>query len=86
MPCGSVREVGDVLQDPQLDARQMIETVEHMTAGAVRVSGSRSSCRILPAGSEPRRRHSGSTHDRILEGECGMSAGQIEEMKRTAGI
>src|SRR4051795_12178586 len=37
VPCGSVRDVAEVLADPQLDARGMIETVEHVSAGGVRV-------------------------------------------------
>ncbi len=39
IPCGSVRNVGEVLEDPQLSARQMIETVDHVTLGALRVLG-----------------------------------------------
>ena len=39
VPCGSVRDIGEVLQDPQIEARTMIETVEHVTAGALRVLG-----------------------------------------------
>ena len=39
VPCGSVRDVGEALQDPQLGARTMIETVQHAAAGALRVLG-----------------------------------------------
>jgi crotonobetainyl-CoA:carnitine CoA-transferase CaiB-like acyl-CoA transferase len=39
VPCGSVRDVGEVLGDPHLVAREMIQTVEHAVAGAVRVTG-----------------------------------------------
>lgn len=39
MPCGSVRDVGEVLADPQLDAREMIERVDHIAAGQLRVLG-----------------------------------------------
>jgi len=39
VPCGSVRDVAEVLQDPHLSARGMIETIEHATLGAVRVLG-----------------------------------------------
>ena len=39
VPCGSVRDVAEVLQDPHLDARGMIQEVEHAAAGAVRVTG-----------------------------------------------
>jgi formyl-CoA transferase/CoA:oxalate CoA-transferase len=39
IPCGSVRDVGEVLQDPQVVAREMIQTVEHSTLGAINVLG-----------------------------------------------
>lgn len=40
VPCGSVREVSEVLADPQLAARGMIAQVEHPTVGPTRVIGS----------------------------------------------
>ena len=39
VPCGSVRDVSEVLGDPQLDARGMIQQVEHPLVGAIRVTG-----------------------------------------------
>jgi crotonobetainyl-CoA:carnitine CoA-transferase CaiB-like acyl-CoA transferase len=39
VPCGAVRSVPDVLADPQLTARRMIEIVEHATAGPLQVLG-----------------------------------------------
>ena len=39
IPCGSVRDVGEVLQDPQVVAREMIQTVQHSTLGAIDVLG-----------------------------------------------
>jgi crotonobetainyl-CoA:carnitine CoA-transferase CaiB-like acyl-CoA transferase len=39
VPCGSVRDVGEVLTDPHLDARDMIQRLEHAAAGAIKVLG-----------------------------------------------
>ena len=39
IPCGSVRDVREVLTDPHLDARRMIEVVEHAAVGTLRVLG-----------------------------------------------
>ncbi len=39
VPAGSVRDVGEVLRDPQLLHRAMIETVGHLTAGPVQQLG-----------------------------------------------
>lgn len=40
VPSGSVRSVGEVLDDPQLAAREMIHTVPHPAVGPVNVIGS----------------------------------------------
>ena len=39
VPCGSVRQVAEVLNDSQLIARRMIESVEHATIGPMKVLG-----------------------------------------------
>ena len=39
VPNGEVRDIGQMLNDPQLAARSMIETLMHPTVGATRVIG-----------------------------------------------
>ena len=39
IPCGSVRDIGEVLEDPQVTARDMIRSVEHPTLGTLNVLG-----------------------------------------------
>ena len=39
VPCGAVRDVGQVLGDPQLAAREMVAELDHAVAGAIRVLG-----------------------------------------------
>ena len=39
IPCGSVRDIGEVLGDPQVAARNMIQTVDHQTLGSINVLG-----------------------------------------------
>jgi crotonobetainyl-CoA:carnitine CoA-transferase CaiB-like acyl-CoA transferase len=39
VPCGSVRQVAEVLNDSQLIARRMIESVEHATIGPMKMLG-----------------------------------------------
>lgn len=39
VPCGAVRNVGEVLGDPHLAAREMVATLQHPTAGTTRVMG-----------------------------------------------
>jgi crotonobetainyl-CoA:carnitine CoA-transferase CaiB-like acyl-CoA transferase len=40
VPCGSVRDVAEVLNDPQLEAREMVAELQHPTVGPIRVVGS----------------------------------------------
>jgi crotonobetainyl-CoA:carnitine CoA-transferase CaiB-like acyl-CoA transferase len=39
VPCGDVRDVPEALADPQILAREMIQAVEHATAGMLKVVG-----------------------------------------------
>ena len=39
VPCGSVRDLHEVFTDPQLEAREMILTLDHATIGALRLLG-----------------------------------------------
>ncbi len=85
VPCGSVREVAEVLADPQLDAREMIETIDHVTAGAIRLLGvpiklsdTPGSVRTAPPGL-------GQHTDRILE-ECGLSRQEIDSLRKSRTI
>jgi crotonobetainyl-CoA:carnitine CoA-transferase CaiB-like acyl-CoA transferase len=50
VPCGSVREISEVLADPQLAARGMIAEVQHATVGPARVINSPVKLSDTPAG------------------------------------
>ncbi len=39
VPCGAVRDIPEVLADEQIAAREMVEAVEHVSAGLIRVLG-----------------------------------------------
>jgi formyl-CoA transferase len=39
VPCGAVRDVPEALADPQVLAREMIQSIEHATAGMLKVVG-----------------------------------------------
>ena len=40
VPCGSVREISEVLSDPQIEAREMVREVAHSSIGTARVINS----------------------------------------------
>jgi crotonobetainyl-CoA:carnitine CoA-transferase CaiB-like acyl-CoA transferase len=86
VPCGSVRDVGETLEDPQLAARQMIETVDHVTAGAIRVLGIPIKLSDTPGGVRTAPPSLGQHTESILESLCGMTPGQIDELRKAGGI
>jgi crotonobetainyl-CoA:carnitine CoA-transferase CaiB-like acyl-CoA transferase len=85
VPCGAVRTIGEMMDDPQLAARDMIATVSHPTAGELRLVGSpvrlsreeRRGDRPSPA--------LGEHTDAILIGELGMRAEEVRDL-RTRGV
>ena len=85
VPCGSVRAVAEVLEDEQLDARQMIETVNHMTAGAVRVLGVPIKLSDTPGAVRTAPPVLGQHTDAILKGDLGMTPADIAAL-RASGV
>jgi crotonobetainyl-CoA:carnitine CoA-transferase CaiB-like acyl-CoA transferase len=86
VPCGSVRDVGEVLQDSQLDARQMIQTIDHVSAGAIRLLGVPIKLSDTPGAVRTAPPALGQHTDRILRDDCGLSATQIESLRRSNAI
>jgi crotonobetainyl-CoA:carnitine CoA-transferase CaiB-like acyl-CoA transferase len=86
VPCGSVRSVGEVLSDSQLDARQMIETVDHVTAGAVRVLGVPIKLSDTPGSVRSAPPALGQHTDEILRSDCGMSATEIVTLRASGAL
>jgi crotonobetainyl-CoA:carnitine CoA-transferase CaiB-like acyl-CoA transferase len=80
VPCGSVREIAEVLADPQLDARQMIETVDHATAGAIRLLGVPIKLSETPGSVRMAPPALGQHTDQILS-ECGLSRADIQALR-----
>lgn len=85
VPCGSVRAVAEVLEDEQLDARQMIETVNHMTAGAVRVLGVPIKLSDTPGAVRTAPPVLGQHTDAILRADLGMTSADIAAL-RASGV
>jgi crotonobetainyl-CoA:carnitine CoA-transferase CaiB-like acyl-CoA transferase len=85
VPCGSVREIAEVLTDPQLDARGMVETIDHATAGAIRLLGVPIKLSATPGSVRAAPPALGQHTDRILE-ECGLSHAEIEALRASRAI
>jgi crotonobetainyl-CoA:carnitine CoA-transferase CaiB-like acyl-CoA transferase len=70
-----------VLGDPQLDARGMIETIDHITAGAIRLLGVPIKLSDTPGSVRTAPPALGQHTDKILGENCGLSAAQIESLR-----
>jgi crotonobetainyl-CoA:carnitine CoA-transferase CaiB-like acyl-CoA transferase len=86
VPCGSVRDVAEALQDPQLSARDMIQTVEHAAAGFVSVLGVPVKLSETPARVRSAPPVLGQHTEQILQRDCGLSEGEIDRLRRDAAV
>ena len=86
VPCGSVRDVAEVLQDPQLDARGMIQQVEHAVAGTVRVTGVPIKLSDTPGAVRAPPPTLGQHTQSILALDAGLQAGEIDELRGAGAV
>jgi crotonobetainyl-CoA:carnitine CoA-transferase CaiB-like acyl-CoA transferase len=86
VPCGAVRDVGEVLNDPQLSARAMIEAVEHATLGTVRVLGVPIKLSNTPGAVHSAPPTLGQHTDQILRTDLALSDTDIARLRAIAAI
>ena len=86
VPCGAVRDIAEVLQDEHLDAREMIQTLEHSAAGALRVLGVPIKLSETPGAVRTPPPLLGEHTDAVLSADLGMDARQIQEMRHSGAV
>jgi crotonobetainyl-CoA:carnitine CoA-transferase CaiB-like acyl-CoA transferase len=86
VPCGAVRDVAEVLEDPHIAARSMVEAAEHATLGAVRVLGVPIKLSDTPGSVRTAPPTLGQHTDRILRGDLGLSDAEIAQLRSTQVI
>jgi len=86
VPCGSVRDVAEVLLDAHLTAREMVETVEHATAGAVRVLGVPIKLSETPGGVRTAPPALGQHTAQILREDCRLTEREIEDLRSAGAV
>jgi formyl-CoA transferase/CoA:oxalate CoA-transferase len=85
VPCGSVRDLDEVLEDPQLQARAMIEAVEHAAAGTLRLLGVPIKLSATPGNVRSAPPLLGQHTDEILRADLGMSEDEISALRAAGG-
>jgi crotonobetainyl-CoA:carnitine CoA-transferase CaiB-like acyl-CoA transferase len=86
VPCGAVRAVPEVLADPQVQARQMIEAVEHAAAGLVKVLGVPVKLSDTPGRVRTAPPTLGQHTDAVLTGDLGLTAAEIHDLRASGAI
>ena len=86
VPCGSVRDIGEVLNDPQLAARDMIQVLEHATLGAIKTLGLPIKLSDTPGAPRSAPPTLGQHTDEILSRDLGMTGVEIAALRATAAI
>jgi len=82
VPCGSVRNVGEVLEDPHLHARAMVQAVDHPALGEVRVLGVPMKLSDTPGAVRTAPPTLGQHTDRILRDDLGLSVEQVDRLRK----
>ena len=85
VPNGEVRDIGQMLNDPQLAAREMVQTLMHPTIGATRVIGTPIKLSDTPASLRSAPPVLGQHTDAVLA-EIGYSAVEIAGLRDTRVI
>ena len=85
VPCGSVRDIREVIQDPQLTVREMIRSVEHAALGAVNVLGVPIKLSDTPGAVRSAPPTLGQHTDRILTDDLGLDREEIAKL-RAGGV
>jgi crotonobetainyl-CoA:carnitine CoA-transferase CaiB-like acyl-CoA transferase len=86
VPCGAVRSVGEVLEDPQLHARSMLETAEHAALGPVRVLGIPVKLSDTPGSVRTAPPLLGQHTDSILRSDAGLTREEVAELRAAHAV
>jgi crotonobetainyl-CoA:carnitine CoA-transferase CaiB-like acyl-CoA transferase len=81
VPCGSVRNLDELFQDPQLRAREMVSLVEHHTIGALEVLGVPVKLSSTPATIRTAPPRLGEHTDVILQQDLGLDRDAIARLR-----
>ena len=82
VPCGSVRDLGEVFADPQLATRDMIVEMEHAAAGLVKLLGVPVKLSHTPGAVRTPPPTLGQHTDTVLSGDLGLDRDAIAALRQ----
>lgn len=86
VPCGAVRDVAEVLNDPQLAAREMVQAVEHAALGTVRALGVPIKLSSTPGTVRTAPPTLGQHTDQILRTDLNLSDAEIARLRSAGAV
>ena len=86
VPCGSVRNLQELFDDPQLAAREMIARVEHATIGPLRTLGVNVKLSETPGAVRTAPPTLGQHTDGVLRDDVGLDEAAIASMRKSGVI
>ena len=86
IPCGPVNSIPEVLQDPQVQHREMIQEVTHTVAGTIPIANTPFRYSRSPTGISGPPPSFGADTEEILEKRLGLSESKIAYLKENAII
>jgi crotonobetainyl-CoA:carnitine CoA-transferase CaiB-like acyl-CoA transferase len=86
VPCGGVRSIPEALADPQIAARDMVETVMHPLAGPIQVLGIPTKLSDSPGAVRTPPPLLGEHTATVLESELGLSRMEIDRLASAGAI
>src|SRR5438105_3022088 len=81
VPCGSVRNLQEVFDDPQLAAREMVTRLEHAVAGPLQLLGVPVKLSDTPGGVRRAPPTRGQHTDAVLRNDLGLPAAEIDRLR-----
>lgn len=86
VPCGAVRSVAEVMNDPQILARAMVESVSHPTIGPLSVLGLPVKLSDTPGAVRTPPPRLGEHTDAVLSSDLGISDAEIARLRAARAI
>ena len=81
VPCGSVRDLGELFADPQMAARQMVASVDHSLTGPLRVLGTPLKLSDTPPSIRTAPPTLGQHTDAVLTGDLGLASDRVADLR-----
>jgi len=81
VPCGSVRNLQEVFDDPQIAAREMVTRLEHAVAGPLQLLGVPVKLSDTPGGVRTAPPTLGQHTDAVLRNDLGLPAAEIDRLR-----